>query len=591
MGYDPKQRSGLNNALKWLWDLLSLYSSEQITVPLQFDHQMSEIKKLMVSDTSGMVNSLLDFSINTAIVEFSILTSNASLTEKLNRWIKNINASLRGRVPTGIKALAKENFKERWKGGSFLLLRTQWEEVDGLQLPTKLWFLDGSNIKVEDGVNDVRVIGEERYSLKIKENQFKPLPAAKNELIFVQRPFSNWNSLYPVPFIIQRGLYKNLKLLELLNSKSEMIIGKALEYMFLMKKGTEALAKEGRPEFIYSEEDLKKVKTDFNKFASDRKTTSGIPAFATNFDTEIEHIIPDYQRAISTAIYGPIEKRLLAGMGLIEIIEGTTSNRKESLLNPKPFIAEVTQGIEDFRALLSDIVMTIVEKNKESHPKYFGSKIEVYSSPVKEFLTDNIRDHIRSMFDRGVISIETYSDICGEEVHFDIEKLKRQRELDEGLEYLFYPHITQNLEKDIDIRPNLDNDDYPDDEDLPSDKRGIERKNYKGMDQGAYEEAPYKTNKDLPDQVKVLPAAAQSLWRNVFNKSFPKGEDYARKVAWSVVKKIYKKSGNKWVRKSKGTTEKAIQDLDIDELINIKKLEIMGKQNKILDKLITANKE
>jgi acetylornithine/succinyldiaminopimelate/putrescine aminotransferase len=46
----------------------------------------------------------------------------------------------------------------------------------------------------------------------------------------------------------------------------------------------------------------------------------------------------------------------------------------------------------------------------------------------------------------------------------------------------------------------------------------------------------------------------------VFNESYPKGEDYARKVAWSVVKKLYKKEGDKWVpkKKAKASVEEII---------------------------------
>jgi len=55
--------------------------------------------------------------------------------------------------------------------------------------------------------------------------------------------------------------------------------------------------------------------------------------------------------AINDTIYAPIEKRILAGLGLIDIVTGTSSSRRESLLNPKPFVAEIKQGIEDFKKM------------------------------------------------------------------------------------------------------------------------------------------------------------------------------------------------------------------------------------------------
>lgn len=65
---------------------------------------------------------------------------------------------------------------------------------------------------------------------------------------------------------------------------------------------------------------------------------------------------------------------------------------------------------------------------------------------------------------------------------------------------------------------------------------------------------PYKSNKDLPDSVTThLPAHAQDIYREAFNHAYAeykdpskrKGkatqEETAHKVAWSAVKKKYKK--------------------------------------------------
>jgi cation transport regulator len=70
---------------------------------------------------------------------------------------------------------------------------------------------------------------------------------------------------------------------------------------------------------------------------------------------------------------------------------------------------------------------------------------------------------------------------------------------------------------------------------------------------------PYKTNKDLPENViRVLPAHAQDIYREVFNHAWqeyasPKDrrahasqEETAHKVAWSAVKKKYQRIGDTW---------------------------------------------
>jgi cation transport regulator ChaB len=46
---------------------------------------------------------------------------------------------------------------------------------------------------------------------------------------------------------------------------------------------------------------------------------------------------------------------------------------------------------------------------------------------------------------------------------------------------------------------------------------------------------PYPTNKDLPDNIKVLPGEAQTIYRKTFNASFDEyGEERSRKIAWSL---------------------------------------------------------
>jgi cation transport regulator len=64
---------------------------------------------------------------------------------------------------------------------------------------------------------------------------------------------------------------------------------------------------------------------------------------------------------------------------------------------------------------------------------------------------------------------------------------------------------------------------------------------------------PYSKNSELPDSVKVLPAAAQSIFRKAFNSAEKQYDDEERafKVAWAAVKKAgYKKEDGEWVKES-----------------------------------------
>jgi len=76
---------------------------------------------------------------------------------------------------------------------------------------------------------------------------------------------------------------------------------------------------------------------------------------------------------------------------------------------------------------------------------------------------------------------------------------------------------------------------------------------------------PYQTNSDLPDQIREnLPEQAQTIYRKAFNSAWEqyvspqrrKGgadrEETAHRVAWSAVKKVYRKSSSgRWVRRNK----------------------------------------
>lgn len=67
---------------------------------------------------------------------------------------------------------------------------------------------------------------------------------------------------------------------------------------------------------------------------------------------------------------------------------------------------------------------------------------------------------------------------------------------------------------------------------------------------------PYDANSELPDRVRhSLPEHAQSIYREAFNHAWqsyradPRHEEIAHRVAWAAVKKLYVKSGSRWVLK------------------------------------------
>jgi len=67
---------------------------------------------------------------------------------------------------------------------------------------------------------------------------------------------------------------------------------------------------------------------------------------------------------------------------------------------------------------------------------------------------------------------------------------------------------------------------------------------------------PYQSTADLPGPVQDhLPPAAQEIYKEAFNSAWEQYADreereaIAHKVAWSAVKKRYRKQGERWVRR------------------------------------------
>jgi cation transport regulator len=355
-----------------------------------------------------------------------------------------------------------------------------------------LAFVNGEDIVIPDNDDTTVSVGSEKYRLRVNERTTKALPSSKNEIIFVQKPYESWSSGYAMPFVVRRGVWRNLQLMKMLHTKGERFVAKALEYLLLMKKGTEALALTKEPNYIYSEAELKQIKDDFIKHVEETKTTAGVtPTYVANFDTLLEHLTPDYTKIINDALYSPIERKILAGLGLIDIIQGISSTRRESTLNPRPFMTEVNNGIEDFKMLVTDILQTIQDKNRKQHRKYSEETLVIHNTPVKAFLTDEIRTHLRSLYDRGCLSKRTYTEVVGD-TDFDIEVDRRKTEAKNKIEKIMYPHIVQNQEgvgidftsDDVPVLKQLFKPPLPKPapgaptDNIPTSKTGIEKKNF-----------------------------------------------------------------------------------------------------------------
>ena len=384
------------------------------------------------------------------------------------------------------------------------------------------------------------------------------------------------------------------------------VINTAFPYQLFIKMGTEQAINQGKgpseTELKAILDQFKKRKQEFDEHVYAKGLAGAFPS-----DVKFEELIPSYEKVLDENIFKPIDKNLLASLGMIEL-KGFSQNREEMILNPKVLVEEVVEMVNDYTDFLIAVMDEIKLKNSNKYT--FNTDIEVSPGIIESFITDEMRTLIRSLYDRGLISMEdTLEDTTP--LKFKTQVQKRDKERKTKLNKRMYPRIVQNLEKDpADLTPN--DDDIPDDrkpnspesknfknacneielitapmktirsipkeiaKELTDEQKQIFKKEFnKGLELAqkleyddyfaeetalnfaidkVFIKAPYDKNSDLPKSVRdALPSKAQTIFRKAFNSAIKQGlsEERAFKIAWSAVKKAgyYKDKDGKWKKR------------------------------------------
>ena len=552
-----------------------LFQSGSIYVPLDFHSRCNLVETMMDVEVTGIVSTVINYSINSASeARFQIESSDQTLEDLLTLWLERININVDG-IPTGLQELSREYYKERWSGSSLCIMKIgQWEKIsigaNSITVPTVLWFVNGSSVFIHRPNEKNYKLGSDTYWLDqaMKKSQLNLKECS------IQKPFSRWFNKYPSPYLVKTGVYKNWKALEILQGKSDEVISKFLPYLLLMKKGNIEGFKEG---IQYDDKDLQKMVDNFKESVEKYQRERGkIPINAVPFDQSYEHLIPDLKNILNEELYNQGSRAMLSGLGFIDVIQGISSTRKESVLNPKPFVAEVNAGVEGFKSMLMDVVKLIIDENKMDHRKLFSGNnpLRIVNTPLRINI-DQILDAIRSGFVYGPVSIESYHEALGIDHDKEVERMKKEWEKDKegvNLRDLFYPHLVQNTEdKGVDTELNVKPapvtkkqtekqkekekappvkasvDEEPEEDILSEEAEQIINEpidpNLPAMEN--IEIAPYNSVSDLPAAVKKYPATAQRLCMHVWNSTYKQTKNEARafQAAWSQLKKWMKRHG------------------------------------------------
>jgi len=445
----------------------ALKSMTPIRVASDFHGKVSQIGDIFDNDRTALVTPIIDFMVHSATVPVNFVTKNSNLNKVYDTWKRNVNAGLSLYIPRGLRSLTEQYFRERWKS-SFLVLRIRWERIDGYWMPMVMYFVDGESVH---GRNDkTGKLNTIDYYFGIpKDKKTNILRDTNTESIIIRKPYARLQDVYPVPYLARRGalyhaLFKN-KVLD----KQVDIINTAIPYQFYARLGSDGKSQQPTPqELIEYKENFQKKKEDEKNRTKPSGLTGAVP-----HDVNFEELIPNYLRALDEKILKGTNQHLLSALGMIEL-KGFSSNREESILNPKVLIEEVTDGVSDYIDLLTEVVALTQEKNGQAK-KY--SKLDVHLSPgiIKSFITDDMRSMLRSWYDRGLISKKSGVENTTA-LNFEIEIAERDREKREKLDQRCFPPVVQNIEKDSE--PNIQ---QKTDEDVTDDKKKgtPESKNYK----------------------------------------------------------------------------------------------------------------
>ncbi len=525
-----------------LVDVLFDVLAKKINIPTEFHNQASAISIMLDDDCTGLIDSLTDFMVESAEVKYDVKTDNETYNKILKKWLKEtINSDYKGQVPRGINSLAEEYFKERWKGSSFPILKiAKWKKVKGINLPSKMFFVDGGSVWANSKSSSIETkIGNYNYYLG------KDMKDKLDKGVIITKPYGRWFSMYPKTFLVKRGIYHNYTIINALKDKQAEVLNQVIPYILMLKRGTEALtqaALKGEGGRIWKDDEMKEIAQALKDEVESYFNTLKNKAFtrATQYDEKIEHLIPSLEPIFKASLTTAAEKGILGGFGFLDIAEAVASNRKESVLNPTAFIAEIKKGVKDFRErILTELIYRIKEENRGQHKKYGNLDFLVTSSPVQGFMTDKFKSLIRSFYDRGILSRETALEI-GVEVPFESELKRIEKETKAKVPEKTYPPLTQNTEgKGKDLPDSA----VPDDKINPA-----EKKNFKQamLEFAKLEGSPYQTVKQLPESVKKLSITKQRKWMKIFNNAYhfylskfneKKADALAAATAWSKIKK------------------------------------------------------
>lgn len=410
-------------------------SNSKITIGRDFHAQVKKIDSLLNNDVTGMVTTIYDFMVQCATVPMIFETKNKSLNSIFTEWQDNVNSDVNIDIPRGFRSFSEQYFRERWKS-SFIVLNIVWGKVDGYEMPVNMWFSDGASIYAEQP-NDA--LNSTKYFIgKAKQ---KPLISTRTQTIIIRKPYNNWYDKYPTPYFVKKGTLYHALLKEKILSKQSQGLEQVFPAMLAIKMGCDEAMRRGEMPGKPALDEMKQKFINLQTSTEDRTLNNGLIG-AFPYDVKFENLLPEFNKILDEKIVSGTDRNLLMSLGLIEF-KGFSTNREESVLNPKPLVSEIEDAVEDFTQLIGDVIYEIRKRNSGTAKKFSAKEVTVGHAPIKALLTDAMKVLIRSLYDRGLVSKE--DTVEGTSAFTFAQQVeKRKREIKENLDEIMKAPVILN---------------------------------------------------------------------------------------------------------------------------------------------------
>ena len=532
-----------------------LSSNLKVKVPTDFHGQVNIVDKFLKNDVTGMISTIVDFMVQSANVPIKFESKNNTLNSIFEDWQNDINSDVNIDIPRGFRSLSEQYYRERWRS-SFIVLNINWGKINGYEMPINMWFSDGGMVYVEHNDTNLKTT---RYFIGPKLSLKAEIKSFGKKSAIIRKPYNMWYDQYPTPYLVKKGALHHALIKSMILDKQSQGVQQAFPAMLAIKMGSEEAMRRNEmptePELTDMQNKLKKLKGD----SYDRAIGEGLVG-AFPHDVNFENLLPDFDKILNEKLMTGTDRNLLMALGLIEF-KGFSTNREESVLNPKPLVSEIEDGADDFNQLMNDVVYEIQKRNRATKRNFSTKDVSVSHDPIKSLLTDAMKLLIRSLYDRGLVS---KSDTVEGTTAYNFEQQveKRKREIDANLDEIMKAPVILN--QDSNATPDNREETDPNLEQSPSkvksepdvsaktemltetqkkvfmtaynrckakceamdvDEDFTIQTSLEFADQALknYLEKSYKKNSELPEEIKAMDSKVQITFRKTFNKALKEG--------------------------------------------------------------------